>query len=85
MDLGFNTVDDRVPDVLSMWWYSRNLRILNNILKTRPAPTDRLLVIFGSGHMPVLRHLVEANPLFEVVDLKELVKEGPKKGPQARR
>ncbi|MDF2190706.1 DUF5694 domain-containing protein [Paraflavitalea sp. CAU 1676] len=69
---GFNTKNNSGPDGLAMWWYSRNLRIFNNILKTNPGPTDRIVVIFGNGHMPILRHCFEASPEFEVVELKDL-------------
>jgi hypothetical protein len=60
-------------DILSIWWYNRNLRIFNNILKTSPQPEDRILVLFGNGHMPILRHLFESSPEFELVELKNLV------------
>lgn len=71
---GFNTVGNGGPDALSMWWYSRNLRIFNNILTTRPAAEDRIVVLFGNGHAPILRHCFEASPEFELVELKSLLK-----------
>lgn len=71
---GFNTLTNDGPDILSMWWYSRNLRIFNNILRTKPASSDRIVVLFGNGHMPILKHCFESSPEFEVVELKELVK-----------
>jgi hypothetical protein len=69
---GFNTVDNSGPDFLAMWWYNRNLRIFNNILKTKPAADDRIIVLFGNGHIPILKHCFEASPEFEVVELKRL-------------
>ena len=69
---GFNTTDHKGPDRLAMWWYTRNLRIFNNILKSKPAPTDRIMVLFGNGHMPILKHCFQSSPEFEVVELKEL-------------
>lgn len=71
---GFNTKTDDGPDILSMWWYSRNLRIFNNILKTQPASEDRIVVLFGNGHMPILKHCFQSSPEFEVVELKSLLK-----------
>lgn len=71
---GFNTMGNEGPDILPMWWYSRNLRIFNNILKTRPTAEDRIVVLFGNGHMPILKHCFQASPEFEVVELKTLVK-----------
>jgi hypothetical protein len=62
------------PDALSIWWYNRNLRIFNNILRTKPTADDRIVVLFGNGHMPILRHCFYASPEFEVVELKSLLK-----------
>ncbi len=71
---GFNTTRNEGADILSMWWYSRNLRIFNNILKTRPSSEDRIMVLFGNGHMPILKHCFQASPEFEVIELKSLLK-----------
>lgn len=71
---GAEVEGDAIPDMLSMWWYSRNLRIFNNILRTRPAAEDRILVVFGNGHMSILRHLFESSPEFKLVELMDLVK-----------
>jgi len=71
---GFNTLDNSGPDLLAMWWYDRNLRIFNNILKTAPAGNDRIIVLFGNGHIPILKHCFESSPEFDVVELKELVR-----------
>lgn len=69
---GFNTTDNKGPDRLAFWWYTRNLRIFNNILKTKPGSEDRIMVLFGNGHIPILKHCFQASPEFEVVELKEL-------------
>lgn len=71
---GFNTKGNDGPDILPMWWYSRNLRIFNNILKTKPTAEDRIVVLFGNGHMPILKHCFQTSPEFEVVELKTLIK-----------
>lgn len=71
---GFNTVGNDGPDRLALWWYSRNLRIFNNILKTKPTTEDRIMVLFGNGHMPILRHCFQSSPEFEVVELKNLLR-----------
>ncbi|HUC82244.1 MAG TPA: DUF5694 domain-containing protein [Flavisolibacter sp.] len=70
---GFNSIDNNGPDLLSMWWYNRNLRIFNNILKTKPGSEDRIVVLFGNGHMPILKHCFQSSPEFEVVELKTLL------------
>lgn len=48
-------------------WYDRNIRIFGNIAALTE-PGDRVLVIFGAGHAPILRELVEAAPGMELVD-----------------
>jgi Family of unknown function (DUF5694) len=69
---GFQTNNDAGADGLSMWWYSRNLRIFRNILNTQLSSGDRILVIFGNGHMSILRHLFESSPEFMLVELKDV-------------
>lgn len=69
---GFNTAGNEGPDVMSFGWYNRNLRIYNNILRTRPTSKDRIVVLFGAGHMPILQHCFQTSPEFELVNLKDL-------------
>ncbi|RYD83713.1 MAG: hypothetical protein EOP53_00050 [Sphingobacteriales bacterium] len=71
---GFATTEDNGPDMLAMWWYSRNLRIFNKILQTKPAQEDRIVVLFGNGHAPILKQCFESSPEFELVELKSLLK-----------
>lgn len=62
----------RGADGLAMHWYARNLRIFRNIQELPLEPNDRLLVLYGAGHMGVLRHLFECSPEFELVKFGEL-------------
>lgn len=78
---GFNTAEQDAPgggqmgpDYLSFWWYNRNLRIYNNILRTQPKPQDRIVVLFGNGHIPILKHCFYSSPEFEVVELKDFLR-----------
>ncbi|MBC7934783.1 MAG: hypothetical protein H7Y86_05405 [Rhizobacter sp.] len=71
---GFGTTASNGPDMLSMWWYSRNLRIFNKILQTQPGQEDRIVVLFGNGHAPILKQCFESSPEFEIVELKSLLK-----------
>ena len=43
-------------------WYERNLRIVSNILRLIEAPSDRVLVIIGAAHGPILRELLGRVP-----------------------
>lgn len=42
------------PDLLAAW-YQRNIRIYSNIVKLIESPNDRILVIYGAGHLGWLR------------------------------
>ena len=68
------TSNNNGPDALALQWYNRNLRIFNNIMKTNPTPDDRILVIFGKGHIPLLQHSFEASPEFELFSFYEFAK-----------
>jgi len=55
------------PDSYALKWYDRNVRIFNNILKTNPKPTDRILVIYGVSHISILEQLFDVSPQFKLV------------------
>jgi hypothetical protein len=42
------------PDLLALW-YQRNIRIYHNIVRLIESPNDRILVIYGAGHLGWLR------------------------------
>lgn len=63
--------DERV-DALAIWWYSRNLRIYRKIRKSTTSPDDRILVLFGAGHLGILRQQFESSPAYELVDFGAL-------------
>lgn len=44
-----------------------NLRIFANLAEVT-APGDRVLLIIGAGHTPILRHLVQTHPAMELVE-----------------
>ena len=51
------------PDALAKW-YRRNLRMVHNIWRAVDTDTDRVLLVVGSGHVHVLRHLLTEFPQF---------------------
>ncbi len=56
-------------DLLSKW-YERNIRIFANLQRiTRPG--DRVLVLFGSGHAPILRELIQHDPRLRLVEPRD--------------
>jgi hypothetical protein len=52
-------------------WYNRNLRIFANLQRITSSSDDRILVIFGAGHIPILRHCVLASPEYTLVEVGE--------------
>jgi hypothetical protein len=38
------------PDLLAMW-YQRNIRIYRNIVALADSPNEKILVIYGAGHL----------------------------------
>jgi hypothetical protein len=43
-------------------WYERNLKIASNILRVIDSRSDRVLVLIGAAHGPILRELLERVP-----------------------
>jgi len=56
-------------------WYRRNMRIHTHLLNIIE-PGDRLLVIYGSGHLGLLRQNVEADPTLKLRTLDEFAPPG---------
>lgn len=60
-------------DQLAGYWYDRNLRIFANILKLAEFSRDRIVVIIGAGHVPILRHLAQSAPQIKLVDVRDVL------------
>ena len=54
-------------------WYNRNIRIFSNVQRMAKT-SDRVLVIIGQGHAPILRHLLENAPEYELVPVERYLK-----------
>ena len=48
-------------------WYERNLRIASNVLRLIEGPNDRVLVLIGAAHGPILRELLGRVPGVRVI------------------
>jgi hypothetical protein len=48
-------------------WYGRNLKILANLVRLADQPGDRVLVLYGKGHVLPLRQFAEQSGAFTVV------------------
>lgn len=58
-------------------WYNRNLRIFRNLQRITESPDDRILLIIGYGHLPILRFVVEHSPEFELVEAETVLAPKP--------
>ena len=45
-------------------WYGRNLRIFVNLTRITTTAEDRILVVIGSGHLPLLTHFIQGSGLY---------------------
>jgi hypothetical protein len=61
-------------DFVTGWWFNRNLRIFRNIQKINASPTDRILVIFGAGHMNLLNVFFDASPEYKLLKINKYLK-----------
>lgn len=51
------------PRMLSTW-YDRNIRIVHNLWRAIESGDERLLLVVGTGHVRILRHLLSETPMF---------------------
>jgi len=59
------------PDFVTSWWFNRNLRIFRNIQRINAKPEDRILVIYGAGHMNLLNVFFEASPEYKLLRIND--------------
>ncbi len=53
-------------------WYARNLKIFDNIQNLAKS-SKRMLVIYGSGHLKVLKQLINEDSNLRLVDISEYI------------
>ncbi len=70
----FKLGEYRGADALAIDWYNRNLRIFRNIQKVTTSKNDRILVLFGSGHISILDQLLNCSPEYNYIKFNDLKK-----------
>ena len=55
-------------------WYNRNLRIFSNLLRLQSGREERILVVIGAGHAPLLRHFIANAPEMRLVQPAEYLR-----------
>ena len=61
------------PDLLASW-YQRNIRIYHNIVSLIESPSDRILVVYGSGHLAWLRQEITNDSTVRLRKLADFTK-----------
>lgn len=56
------------PDRITAW-FNRNLRIFANLQRITERPDERILLVIGAGHVPILRHCVQASPEYTLAEV----------------
>jgi hypothetical protein len=59
-------------------WYGRNLKIFSKLVTLADKPGDRVLVIYGAGHIPTLREFAQQSGAFIVADPMPLLEQARK-------
>jgi hypothetical protein len=59
------------PDLLALW-YQRNIRIYHNIVALIESPNDRILVIYGAGHLGWLQQDIANDATVKLRKLADL-------------
>ncbi len=52
-------------------WYRRNIMIYSKMIAQLNYKENAIFLLMGNDHIPIIRHLFESNPYFEVVPAKE--------------
>ncbi len=55
-------------------WFRRNMRIFANIVQLADSPDERILVIYGAGHLGWLRFAVGSDPTLRLRELAEFAR-----------
>lgn len=55
-------------------WFRRNMRIYSNVVQLVDSPSERVLVIYGSGHLGWLQYAFDSNPNFRLRRLAEFAR-----------
>ena len=59
-------------DALATYWYDRNLRIFRNIQAITTSSKDRILVLFGAGHIAILDQLLKCSPEYNYIQFNTM-------------
>lgn len=55
-------------------WYTRNIKIFSNLIRSIDEDDERVLVIFGQGHIRPIQHFCEDHPILKLVHPNDFLK-----------
>ncbi len=55
-------------------WYQRNLRIFSNLHQINDRPDDRIFIIYGQGHKPLIEQFAKDSPYFRADNVQDYLK-----------
>jgi hypothetical protein len=58
----------------TMWWYNRNLRIFSNLLQLIDYQEERIFLMIGAGHVPIIKHVAESTPEIQYMNIEKYLK-----------
>ena len=54
-------------------WFRRNMRIYSNVVHLIDSPDERVLVVYGAGHLGWLQYAFDSNPTIDLRSLADFV------------
>ncbi len=66
--------DTLIGAAITADWYRRNIMIYTKMINQLSYNEKGIFLLMGADHIPIIKHLFESNPYFEVVDVKEWLK-----------
>jgi hypothetical protein len=55
-------------------WHNRNIRIYSNVARLIRSPEERVLLLIGAGHAPIIRAQFASAPFVRLVDVAEVLR-----------
>ncbi len=55
-------------------WYQRNLHIFSNLHQISDRPDDRIFIVYGAGHIPLLQQFANDSPYFRVDSVQDYLR-----------
>lgn len=54
-------------------WFKRNLYMYSIIQKTVEKEDEKIMILVGSGHIPMLKNFIEYNPNWTIVEIEKVI------------